>query len=171
MLSRMSVDFRKRRPSPLWCLPVFGRDRQASKDAAEPGLPPVVSLKQYESASAAPAGIATRKIAKMDDELFKALMEPRSTEDSNFWMKVGMTVLLLGAVGSVGTFARISRVAHGSGIRGTALMRLNNEIGLNPAVALARAQEAAVLTDRVKELRSRLQDRHPLWYPDQDERK
>jgi hypothetical protein len=126
---------------------------------------PSVSTVDLPSPALVSQNMSTKKIAKMDDELFKTLMEPRTQEESNFWMKVGMGVLLLGAVGSVGTFARITRVAHGSGIKGTALMKLNSQIGLTPRVAMERAAEAAVLTDRVQVLRARLKERHPLWYP------
>lgn len=102
---------------------------------------------------------------KLDDDFFKTLTAPRTVEESNFWMKVGMGVLLLGAVGSVGTFARISRVVHTSGVRSTSLMRLTEQTGLTSALAMERAAEAAALTERVTTLRNRLKERHPTWYP------
>jgi hypothetical protein len=115
-----------------------------------------------EAAAAATPG------PKLDDDFFKALSAPRTHEESNFWMKVGMGVLLLGVVGSVGTFARISRVVHTSAPQGSALARLNAQIGLTPTAVLEKAAEASVLTDRVGTLRQRLKERHPLWYPSKD---
>jgi hypothetical protein len=80
-------------------------------------------------------------------------------------MKVGVGVLILGAVGSVGTFARISRVVHTSGVRSTSLLRLTEQTGLTSAMALQRAEEASALAERVATLQRRLKERHPTWYP------
>jgi hypothetical protein len=104
-----------------------------------------------------------------DDALIKRLAATRSAEESGFLMKLGVGVLMLGVVGSVGTFARISRVSHSSGVRSTALMKLNAQLGLTPLEMSQRVAEAALLAARVRELKSGLRQRHPLWYPHTDE--
>ena len=71
--------------------------------------------------------------------------------------------MMLAMVGSVGTFARITRVSHASGAR-RALMAQANSGSVTSVAALEREAEIAVVTARLQVLRNRQKQRHPLWY-------
>lgn len=135
-----------------------------------PGVPPAPVV---DSAVAGPGkGFAMRGEAAdmLKDTLFDRVHDSRTDESAMFWGKVGAGVLLLAAIGSVGTFARVSRTSFTN--KGTQMVLASQYSGSNAGLVtsvegLERAAEAAVLQRRIQELRARQRERHPLWFPDE----
>lgn len=102
---------------------------------------------------------------ELKDDFLKQLIDGRTDETSRTWVKVGAGLVLLGVIGSIGTFSRLARKSFSSGI-GTGLAAVGGGPSSLTPLALAEKQaQAAILRDRVNTLKLRLKERHPLWYP------
>lgn len=142
--------------------------------------PPVVSKARVAEAEArslkplptqAPrGGVAAHgdSSPKLDDAFFHKLIESRTDETGRTWVKIGAGLVLLGVVGSIGTFARIARRTFTSGITGNALATVGGGTSgsvLSPMALIEKETEAVIMRARIEELQKRIKDRHPLWYP------
>jgi hypothetical protein len=104
---------------------------------------------------------------KLDDDFLRDLISSRTDETGRMWVKIGAGMALLGIIGSIGTFSRIARKSFSSGIPGNALMTMGGggPSSMSPVAMMQKQAEALILRDRIEELRKRLKERHPLWYP------
>ena len=103
---------------------------------------------------------------KVGDDFLKRLIDNRTDETGRMWVKIGAGLAILGVIGSIGTFARIARKSFSSGIPNNALTLWKAAPTSMSTVAFAEKQaQAVILKERIEELKKRLKERHPLWYP------
>ena len=102
----------------------------------------------------------------LDDDFFRNLIESRTDETGRTWVKIGAGLVVLGVIGSVGTFSRLARKSFSSGIPSNALANpAGGPTGLASVAVMEKQAQAMILRDRIQELQKRLKERHPLWYP------